>query len=152
MIPDLVGTSSPWAVLPPGVHDATMDEIAKKFATNGRRCRLFAGLERGIEALRQAGCKTIYLDGSFVTGKPQPEDFDACWDPSGVDHTRLDPVLLDFDNKRERQRKKFGGEFFPSSALADGRRTFVEFFQTDRHTGNTKGIIRIKLRRARRST
>jgi len=151
VIPDLVGTSSPWPVLPPGVHDATMDEIAEKFATNERRRHLFAGLERGVDALLQAGCKVVYLDGSFVTGKPEPQDFDACWDTTGVDHTRLDPALLDFDNKRERQKKKFGGEFFPSTALADGRRTFVEFFQTDRYTNNTKGVIRIKLGRARRS-
>ena len=151
MIPDLVDIGSPWPVLPPGVHDATMDEIERRFATNDRRRRLFAGLQKGVDALREAGCKTIYLDGSFVTGKPQPEDFDACWDTKGVDDTRLDPVLLDFDNKREKQKRTFGGEFFPSGALAAGQRTFVEFFQMDSYTGDTKGIIRVQLRRARRS-
>ena len=41
--------------------------------------------------------------------------------------------------------EKYGGEFFPSRLLADGSRTFVEFFQTDKETGKRKGIIRIQL-------
>lgn len=145
MMPGLVDIDSPWPVLPPGVHDATMGEIAERFAANSQRRRLFAGLEKGIEVLRNAGCKTVYLDGSFITGKPEPEDFDACWVTTGVDDTRLDPVLLDFDNKRQKQKKKFGGEFFPSGALTDGQHTFVEFFQRDTYTDEAKGIIRIEL-------
>jgi len=85
------------------------------------------------------------LNGSFVSEKPNPADFDACWEPTGVDDKKLDPELLDFSDGRRRQRLKYGGEFFPSSAKADGFRTFVEFFQTDKYTGREKGIIRIRL-------
>ena len=38
----------------------------------------------------------------------------------GVDTSKLDPVFLKFDDKRASQKKKYGGEFFPSSAKADG--------------------------------
>jgi len=147
MIPEVVDINGVWNVLPPGIHDASLREIEGRFATNEKRRLLFEGFRRGVGSLRDAGCRMVFLDGSFVSDKPNPDDFDACWDPTGVDDRRVDPVLLDFSDGRRRQKLKYGGEFFPSSARADGSRTFVEFFQTDRDTGSEKGIIRIRLRR-----
>mgnify|MGYP006302624461 CR=1 FL=1 len=145
MIPAFVDVGGPWEVLPPGVHDATLEEVRIRYATSDHRKRLFDGFVEGVIALRKAGCRTILLDGSFVTAKPTPGDFDACWDPVGVDVKKLDPVLLDFAHARKNQNARYGGEFFPASALADGAHFFHEFFQIDRHTGSAKGIIRIKL-------
>ena len=48
----------------------------------------------------------MYLDGSFVTAKEFPSDFDGCWDPDGVDGAKLDPVLLVYDNLRAAQKAK----------------------------------------------
>jgi len=62
-------------VLPPGVHDATIEEIETRFATSDHRKRMFLGFKNAIEALRKAGCHKIFLNGSFVTGKPIPGDF-----------------------------------------------------------------------------
>lgn len=143
MIPELVEIGSLWPVLPPGVHDATIEEVEAKFSRPGRRESLFSGFRDGATALRNAGCHTVLLDGSFVTGKPIPGDFDACWDPSGVEDTKLDPVLLDFSEGRKRQKERFGGEFFPATCLADGVHFFTNFFQIDKYTGKAKGIIRI---------
>ena len=145
MIPELINIGSPWKVLPPGIHNASLAEIKATYATNPTRITLFEGLERGAKALRRAGCKVLYIDGSFVTEKHNPLDFDACWDPLGVDPKALDPVLLDFSNRRRRQKQKYGGEFFPSSANADGAQTFLEFFRVDKHTEMEKGIIRLAL-------
>lgn len=94
-----------------------------------------------------AGCTTIYLDGSFITMKRRPGDFDACWDTSGVDLHLLDPVLLDFSNARAAQKSRYGGDFFPAQAteLSAGL-TFLEFFQIDKDSGDAKGIIAIDLR------
>jgi hypothetical protein len=95
--------------------------------------------------LRGAGCRTIYLDGSFVTDKTIPGDFDACWDVAGVVGAtllRLDPVLLDFADDRAAQKAKYFGEFFPAQALEVGRgRVFLDFFQIDKRTGDPKGIV-----------
>ena len=131
--------------MPPGIHEATLHDIAHRFATNAKRKALFEGLVKGCEALKIAGCSIVYLDGSYITSKPSPLDFDVCWDPVGVDPTKLDPVLLDFSNKRKNQKLKYGGEFFPSSLKADGSNTFFNFFQIDKESGNNKGIIRIQL-------
>ena len=145
MIPPLVDIGSLWEVLPPGIHDAGLGEVENRFATNDHRRRLFDGFRRAAEALRGAGCRTIYLDGSFVTGKPNPGDFDACWDDAGVDDGRLDPVLLDFSNRRRAQKQKYHGELFPAGAAAAPGSVFIDFLQTDRHTGRRKGIVRIRL-------
>jgi len=83
---------------------------------------------------------------SFVTDKPIPEDFDACWDPQGVDRSKLDPVFSQFSNKRAAQKQKFGGEFFLSTTRADAQgRTFIDFFQIEKYTVESKGIVLINL-------
>ena len=146
VIPTLVTLAgAPWKVLPPGVHATTFSEVEVAFATNKRRRDLFDGLLTAVGSLLYAGCGRIYLDGSYVTAKPNPSDFDACWDPAGVDPAKLDPVFADFSNKRKPQKAKFKGEFFPSTMLNLPRQPFVDFFQVDRFTGMRKGILSIRL-------
>jgi len=55
--------------LPPGVHFATWEELEDRLAFNPRRHRMLAGFRRACEELRKAGCRLVYLDGSFVTRK-----------------------------------------------------------------------------------
>lgn len=134
--------------LPPGVHVATWDEIAASFGTSPWRQRLLQGLRDALMSLKNAGCVIAYIDGSFVTTKSAPGDFDACWDERGVDPYLLDPVLLDFSNRRAAQKARFGGELFPASVAADPNNTsFLNFFQVDKATGDPKGIIAIDLTR-----
>jgi len=144
VIPGFVDVGGPWNVLPPGVHDATLEEVETRFAISEHRKRLFSGFIEGVKALCKAGCHKIFLDGSFVTEKPIPGDFDVCWDRIGVDHTKLDPVFRDFNDRRKKQKERFHGEFFPVHLLADGKHVFLDFFRIDKYTGNTKGIICIK--------
>ena len=94
-------------LLPPGIHWATWQEISDRFGTNEQRNILLAGLKAALDSLKTAGCHTAYIDGSFVTGKEKPGDFDACWDPTNVDPTKLDPVLLRFEPGRVTQKAKY---------------------------------------------
>ena len=113
---------------------------------------LLRGLRAALEALQIAGCQTVYLDGSFVSSKLVPGDFDACWEEAGMDFDMLDPVLLTFDADRAAQKAKFGGELFPASVSAGpGGSIFLEFFQSDKETGQPKGIIALDLARIHRS-
>lgn len=133
--------------LPPGVHEADWNELETRFSGSRRRAELLAGLRRALRALRDAGCRTAYIDGSFVTAKEEPGDFDACWDAVGVDASLLDPVLLDFNEGRRGQKERFGGELFPSIAAAEPEGTrFLDFFQRDCETGEPKGIVAIDLK------
>jgi hypothetical protein len=132
--------------LPPGIHLATWDEIVERYATNKRRGQLMDGLRAAIESLHAAGCSRVYVDGSFVTGKEVPGDFDACWEAGSVDPGLLDPVLLDFRDRRAARNAKFGGELFPAQFVAEpAGTTFLEFFQRDGLTQKRKGIIAIDL-------
>lgn len=137
---------APWPVLPAGIHQADLLSVRNRFASNECRRDLFDGLIRASNNLVNAGCSQLYLDGSFVTKKPQPGDYDACWNPHKVNHKLLDPVFSDFSNRRAAQKAKYGGEFFPSTTKADAQgRTFVDFFQLEKFTGLQKGIILIDL-------
>lgn len=134
-------------LLPPGLHWAVdPNELARRFAASPNRRRLLDGFLEGAYLLRFAGCRFVYLDGSFVSTKEHPKDFDACWDPLGVQIDKLDPVFLDFSNFRFAQKQRFGGEFFPSSSRAEEPFcTFFEFFQTDKETGQAKGLVALQL-------
>ena len=132
--------------LPPGIHPATWDEIVERYATNERRGQLMNGLRAAIEWLHAAGCSRVYLDGSFVTDKEVPGDFDVRWEAGSVDPGLLDPVLLDFRDRRAAQKAKFGGELFPALLVAEpGGTTFLEFFQLDRLKHRRKAINAIDL-------
>lgn len=97
-------------------------------------------------SLKRAGCRTAYIDGSFITNKQHPKDFDACWEEDGVDPDLLDPVLLQFGSSRAAQKARYWGELFPASWRADGTSPFLQFFQTTAD-GHAKGIVRLDLTR-----
>ena len=134
--------------LPAGIHWTEWREFQQRFGTNPHRMRLMGGLKRALDALQAAHCQTVYIDGSFVTNKEFPGDFDGCWSMAGVDPQLLDLVFLDFSNARAAQKAKYLGEFFPAE-LPEGisGRVFLEFFQIDKDTGEPKGIIALDLRR-----
>ena len=115
-----------------------------------RRKQLLRGLRKALDLLRSAGCQLVYLDGSFVTAKPEPADFDGCWSIAGVDVEKLDPVFLDFSNSRAQQKERFLGELFRAE-LPEGAtgKTFLEFFQIDKETGKPRGIRALDLRKWR---
>ena len=137
--------------LPPGIHFATRKEIRDKLAFNPWRRKLLDGFEAACGLLRRSGCRLVYLDGSFVTRKERPGDFDACWDIQGIDEDALDPIFWDLARGREAQKARFSGEFFPAQ-LPEGAtgKAFMEFFQVNKLTGEPKGMLAIRLRGATR--
>ena len=136
--------------LPPGIYWVTWKELKLGFGFTPTRVQLLAGLRQALALLKRAGCRRVYIDGSFVTTKLQPGDVDACWAIEHVDPDKLDPVFLDFSHARAAQKARFRGEFFPAD-LPEGLtgKTFLEFFQTDKETGAPKGILALDLRRRR---
>lgn len=135
--------------LPPGLHEAIWSEILARYGSTPHRLSLLAGFKAALDHLRQVGCARAYLDGSFVTAKDRPNDFDACWEMAGVDFDLLAdraPTLLDWRQRRAAQKAMFGGELFLAEAGADPWGTpYLEFFQRDRHSGEPKGILAINV-------
>jgi hypothetical protein len=94
--------------------------------------------------LAAAGRRRLWLNGSFVTAKDEPGDFDACWDTAGVDLDAPNPMLLEMSNQRASQKARFGGELFPNVVESQSGLSFAEFFQNERDTSH-KGIVVINL-------
>lgn len=132
-------------LLPPGVHGATWNELLDAFGWNPERVRLLAGLRLVIGDLRAVGCRRVWLNGSFVTEKDVPEDYELCWHMEGVDLENLNPILLDFNPPRILQKAFYGGEVVPNVTEFDSGQPFVDFFQQDAESGKAKGILQIDL-------
>ena len=139
--------------LVPGIHFMTWDDFYDQFNFSPKRKILLEGLEGAIDIFRQCGCTIIYIDGSFVTQKLEPNDYDACWegdwDLVTINLARLEPVFIDFvdlSTGRKKQKLKYGGEIFPAEFSADSMGTsYLDFFQQIRFSSNKKGIVAIKL-------
>ncbi len=133
--------------LPPGIHWAEWEEFDGRFGYNKRRRLLISGLQMAMQDLQAAGCRVIYINGSFTTSKSDPVDFDACYDNETVDADYLRanaPRLLNYYD-RAGQKARYKGEIFPSNQPVGnyGENSF-EFFQSDRRK-RKKGIIAIDL-------
>jgi len=140
MVPEFEG-----GVLPPGVHQASWREVEERLGWNARRQSLLVGLKSLLEELAHAGCSRVWLDGSFVTDKPNPGDFDLVWDPDGVDLSKLDQALQDLDPPREAQKGKYRGDILPNVVERGSGMPFLDFFQQDPVTGQARGIIELQL-------
>ncbi len=143
----LPGLDPQSGLLPEGEHRASWDEIVGMFSWNQRRRQLLDGLIDGLTILAESGCRQVWLNGSFVTSKDEPGDFDCVWDTDGVDLEILKalcPEILELDGHRLSQKLRFGGEFLPNITESSSGRKFSDFFQTDR-TGTAKGIVLLRL-------
>ena len=130
--------------LPPGIHEASWQEVAQRFGTNPIRNSLLDGMLQAFRNLRKAGCARVYLGGSFITAKECPGDFDVAWETAGIDEDLLHPSLRRLSSRLWR-KQAFGGDISRAESIADGRgHTFVEFYQTD-HDARVKGILAISL-------
>src|SRR6188768_1718533 len=123
-----------------GIHPLSWKEFVEEFGFNKKRRKLLEGLEKAILHLKDVGCKKVWVDGSFTTKEISPNDFDACWDPTGVDLNSMKnkyPSLMFFLKGTQSQKSIYGGELYPSPK-------FLEFFQKDRDN-NEKGIVELKI-------
>lgn len=143
-IPDLL----PEGFLPPGIHTTTWDKFEEKYSSSMKRRTQLKGMKKALAEFKKAGCSRIYVDGSFVTGKKNPGDFDALYELDELLPDFIDQILIDASSEgRKQQKKYYEGEFFPASEKADpyGNK-FLDFFQKDKKTKKPKGIISIELR------
>lgn len=135
--------------LPPGVHLTTWEEFKARYGINYTRNIQLDGLERAIEKFKEAGSTKIFIDGSFVTEKKNPGDYDALYDLDEIDADIIDERLVDASpSGRKVQKRYYQGEFFPmyANATSPVGSKYIDFFQKDKKTKQPKGIIRIDLR------
>lgn len=133
--------------LPQGVYKTTWKQFCKRFGHTEHRQSLIKSLASALKDLSAAGCKKVYINGSFVTAKEVPGDYDLCWSIDGVVPEKLNPTLLDFSPVgRAKMKDQYKGDLFPAETPegASGKR-FLDFFQIDKKTEEPKGIISMEI-------
>ena len=129
--------------LPQGVHRAGLTAIKRRFGVSSRiRKELFKNMLSLVQLLRKhkGNVKKFLLNGSFVTSKESPEDFDC--------------ILIvrpgfDFDSPEARQLRQ-SKELFNAHILAAMEedaiecRRLINFFGHDRD-GRSKGLLEVIL-------
>jgi len=132
--------------LPEGLHLSTEAEVTFRFGTSThQRQRLALRLRRWIALSRLVHAKRLFVDGSFVTAKPEPNDVDAVvWIPNDftdrVERGDLEAIELETMLLTRRPEEIFAAE--------DSRdwSEWVEFFSRTREAdGRRKGIVEIGL-------
>jgi hypothetical protein len=141
MIPNFTSSGK----LPPGIHKATWVEFQERYGYNPRRVWLLEGLKMLLDELSKVGCKSIYVDGSFVTDKELPGDYDLCWKMDGVFVEDLDPVLLNYTAEgKVRIEGKYRGDIRGAEfSVKETGATYLVFFQHDRN-GIAKGVVELE--------
>jgi len=78
LLPELVTTpGAQYRHLPRGQHKSTLEEVRDRFGSQTwQRERIFERLKRLCEIATECGFLRIYVQGSFVTEKPNPGDVD----------------------------------------------------------------------------
>jgi hypothetical protein len=141
-------------VLPPGVHDLTLDEVELlfgQFQSSDRRPSLFGKLKRLVNDAQAAGfVRSIIVDGSFVTAKPDPGDIDLIF---GVDPEILGKVgsmsltpaeYATLSSRRLRRAYEFDVLIAPDQGETYGR--YVKQFAARKgNSAGEKGLVRLKL-------
>jgi hypothetical protein len=142
MIPELTEEG----LLPPGRHDATIGEIRRRFGTgNQTRTRLMRGLQAVLRMAGTAGASLLYLDGSFVTDKKEPGDWDAVLLlPVGAKIWSKEAIAL---ADRPEVKKRYGGDLF--TMMEEDTEVLAHYlegvFVRDRQ-GRMKGILVLRLK------
>ena len=127
--------------LPAGLHVASEAEVTFRFGTDtSRRRRLALRLRRWIELSRSISANRLFVDGSFVTSKPEPNDVDAVvWLPDDfvdlVSNGNLEAMELESMLLTRHPQEIFAAEdrrdwddwleFFSRTRESDGRRKDV---------------------------
>jgi hypothetical protein len=168
-------------LLPSGDHHLTLSELRQSYLVTGEgleipqwdsawRRQLVDNLELFVRQLWHVGVERIFVNGSFVTSKPDPGDIDAYFECTVAEYplllaqlTQLEPPLpWDVTRRpidpRSREAKpimwhRYRMEVFPHfidhpmpTGIRDTRGDdlfFPTLFRLDKATGRPKGIVQI---------
>jgi hypothetical protein len=138
-------------LLPPGVHDCSLDEIGARFGTfrgSDRRPRLFGKLEQYVLETQQTGLVVaLVINGSFVTATPQPNDIDliVLLQPGHDFSAELRPFEYNVLSSRW-ARKRYGLDVMVATEGSAAAERYYRLFRRVRGRPDaSKGLLRLEL-------
>ena len=132
--------------LPEGLHVASEADVTFRSGTDTpRRKRLALRLRRWIELSRSISANRLFVDGSFVTSKPEPNDVDAVvWLPENfvdlVSNGNLEAMELE-----SMLLNRHPEEIFAAEDRRDWDDWLEHFRRTRESDGRRKGVVEITL-------
>lgn len=133
--------------LPPGVHQATLDEVVKRFgAVQGRRNICTRRLLHVYALAERTGhLQRFIIFGSYVTAKPDPNDVDVVLVMDDAFRLEDCPIEVQglFDHAVAQAR--YGVSIFwvrPGLLFSEGIDDFVAYWQIKRD-GSKRGIVEV---------
>ncbi|HKV40092.1 MAG TPA: hypothetical protein VJX67_12840 [Blastocatellia bacterium] len=149
MIPELVD-----GVLPDGIHECTIAEVENAFGnfqSTDRRPRLTEKLKEYLAEAKLSGTATaVVIDGSYVTGKPDPGDIDLILVLRGDFDLTAELSPLEYNvQSRGRARRLYGFDVRAAAEGSDALAEYIDFFSKVRSDAPgrqpRKGLLRVSL-------
>lgn len=133
-----------YGLLPEGIHKATIEEIEHKFGSgSAKRKELFIGFQELIQLLckHKRSIKSFLLDGSFVTDKKLPGDYDC------ILVVKKD---FNFDSPGAKMLKDAKKLFYAHNFTCmeedlDWYHRLINLFGHEKYTGRPKGLVEVIL-------
>jgi len=137
-------------LLPPGVHDCTLDEVRRRFGIfqiTDRRPTLYDKLQVLVrEAWGSGLVAEIIIDGSFVTAKPDPNDIDLILVLNAGHDFSAELRPFEYNVLSTRQaRKIYGFDLLIAMHGSPVYEEYLAFFaQVRGETSRRKGLLRLR--------
>lgn len=138
-------------LLPEGLHDATLEEVAACFGgfqDSDRRPRLWVEFSAFYREAKASGIiELLLLDGSFVTAKAVPNDIDVVVVVFATHDFSADLPPRQYNILAQRQvRRRFGLDIVVVKNGTDNLAQAVAFFTQVRQQPDVrKGLLRLRL-------
>lgn len=124
--------------------ELTLEEFENHFGTNDWRKDRVKNALLFFEIFLACGCSTVYIGGSFVSTKKNPDDIDLCFDLGNIDYNKLEKVFPDFFDFNKigeiRRNLKCHILHFDKSNLQ-----YLHMLERDLN-GDQKGLVKINLK------
>jgi hypothetical protein len=137
-------------LLPPGVHDCTLDDLRQRFGvfqTTDRQPKLYEKLQALAQEAWATGLITeIVIDGSFVTAKPAPNVIDLILVLNAGHDFSAELRPFEYNVLPTRQaRKIYGFDLLIAMQASAIYAEYLEFFaQVRGETSRRKGLLRLR--------
>jgi hypothetical protein len=140
MIPDFYDGE----FLPDGAYDATWMEVQAKFGLGETRRRLCEQMSQFIQMARGCGFRAVYLFGSFISSKTDPNDIDLMWVFRAGTPDQMSEKCKDLLNY-VRMKEQWNWDMWCCSDAPEGVEYMLTGWKQNKSRTKLRGIIKIDL-------
>lgn len=134
--------------MPEGVWDCSVEELRLKFGvfrTSDRRPNLFDKLEKLLaETNKTEWIEEIIIDGSFISGKDEPNDIDIILALRQETKNVETPFWIERILSQEGLKKRYGFDVIIVIYESPKHLINLDFFQQVRQSDLRKGVVRLR--------